>query len=118
MAGVWLAGAGSAQGAPIPTRIADRLRGREFSSFDAFRKAFWIEVSNDPTLSSHFGSTGVLDLQRGYAPAAPKSGYVGKRKALELHHVARIVDGGAVYDVDNIRVNTPRNHIDIHREGR
>ncbi|WP_323561609.1 hypothetical protein [Pseudomonas sp. Dout3] len=41
---------------------------------------------------------------------------IGKRISFELHHVERIADGGAVYHVDNLRANTPKNHIDIHRE--
>ncbi|WP_375539189.1 hypothetical protein [Pseudomonas frederiksbergensis] len=27
----------------------------------------------------------------------------------------KVSEGGGVYDVDNLRVNTPRNHIDLHR---
>ena len=114
--GIWLAGASVGLGAPIPTQIADRLRGREFSSFDAFRKAFWIEVGNDPELSSQFNQDNLERMQAAYAPAARDRDTVGKRSTIELHHVERITDGGAVYDVDNLRANTPRNHIDIHRK--
>lgn len=38
--GIWLAGASVGLGVPVPTRIADKLRDRGFSSFDMFRKAF------------------------------------------------------------------------------
>ena len=92
---------------PIPTQIADRLRGREFSSFDAFRKAFWIEVGNDPELSSQFNQDNLERMQAGYAPAARDRDTVGKRSTIELHHVERITDGGAVYDVDNLRATPP-----------
>lgn len=34
-------------GAPIPAHIADKLRGREFKTFDEFREALWLEVSQD-----------------------------------------------------------------------
>ncbi|HFT3511815.1 TPA: HNH endonuclease, partial [Klebsiella pneumoniae] len=37
------------------------------------------------------------------------------RKRYELHHLKRIKDDGAVYDVDNIRVMTPKRHIDIQK---
>ncbi|WP_248917241.1 S-type pyocin domain-containing protein [Pseudomonas entomophila] len=116
--GVWLAGAGDGEGVPIPTRIADKLRGREFSSFDAFRKAFWIEVGKDPVLSSQFNSLNRADLRKGFSPVAASAGHAGKRISFELHHVERIADGGAVYDVDNIRVSTPKNHIDNHRSAK
>jgi hypothetical protein len=36
----WLNNAGQDLGAPIPSQIADKLRGREFANFDAFRRAF------------------------------------------------------------------------------
>ncbi|WP_313027779.1 S-type pyocin domain-containing protein [Pseudomonas lopnurensis] len=114
--GVWLDHARSGLGAPIPTKIADKLRGREFSSFDAFRKAFWIEVGNDPELSRQFNQDNLERIQSGYAPATRDKDAVGKRGTFELHHVERIADGGAVYNVDNLRANTPRNHIDIHRK--
>ena len=113
--GIWLAGAGTGIGAPIPTRIADRLRGREFSSFDAFRKAFWNEVRDDPELFSQFNKDAQNRLMSGNAPAVRDREAVGTRGVFEMHHVERIADGGAVYDVDNLRVNTPKNHISQHR---
>ncbi|WP_341350711.1 hypothetical protein [Vibrio gazogenes] len=42
---------------------------------------------------------------------------MGGRVKFELHHVEEIQHGGKVYDVDNIRVTTPKNHIDIHKKG-
>ncbi|MGH8439753.1 MAG: S-type pyocin domain-containing protein [Pseudomonas sp.] len=113
--GIWLAGAGVGLGSPVPTRIADQLRGREFSSFDAFRKAFWKAVAADPELSRQFKPRNLSDMAKGFAPAAPKSEHVGKRISFELHHVELIKDGGAVYDVDNLRAVTSKHHIDIHR---
>lgn len=115
VAGIWLAGAGVGDGAPIPTRIADKLRGREFSSFDAFREAFWKEVANDPELSAQFAPQNITRMGNGLSPATPRRDCVGERRVFELHHVKRIADGGAVYDVDNLRVNTPGNHINLHR---
>lgn len=114
--GVWLAGAGVGLGSPIPTRIADQLRGREFASFDTFRKAFWKAVAADPELSRQFNGDNLNRMQSGYAPTARDKDTIGKRSTFELHHVERIADGGAVYDVDNLRANTPRNHIANHRK--
>lgn len=113
--GIWLAGAGAGLGAPIPTRIADQLRGKNFSSFDAFRKALWIAVANDAELSQQFSSRNLSGMAKGLAPAAPKNEHAGKRISFELHHVELIKDGGVVYDADNLRAVTPRRHIDIHR---
>lgn len=112
--GIWLAGASEGLGAPIPTRIADRLRGREFSRFDDFREAFWIEVSRDAELASQFSAANRRLMRSGSSPFVVQTEAVGGRKVHELHHIERIVEGGAVYDVDNLRVATPRNHIRIH----
>lgn len=114
--GIWLAGAGVGQGAPIPTQIANELRGREFSSFDAFRNAFWKAVAANPGLCQQLNEDNLERVQSGNAPIVRDRDSVGKRSSFELHHVERIADGGAVYDVDNLRVNTPRNHIDNHRK--
>lgn len=114
--GVWLAGAGTGIGVPIPTRIADRLRGREFSSFDKFREAFWEGVANDSELVEQFKPQNIALMQNGGAPHARYNDAAGKRKTFELHHVEWVSKGGSVYDVDNLRVTTPKNHLDLHRE--
>ena len=116
VSGIWLAGAGVGLGAPIPTRIADQLRGKSFSSFNTFRKAFWKAVAADPELFSQLSEDDQARLLTGNAPSVRFRDSVGKRVTFEMHHVERIVDGGSVYDVDNLRVNTPRNHIDLHRK--
>jgi hypothetical protein len=114
--GIWLAGAGTGLGAPIPTRIADVLRGREFKSFDTFRGAFWKAVSNDPELFSQLSEDDQERVLTGNAPTVRFRDSVGKRVTYEIHHAKLIKDGGAVYDADNLRVNTPRNHIDLHKK--
>jgi hypothetical protein len=114
--GTWLAGANIGSGAPIPTRIADKLRGREFASFDSFRKAFWKAVAEDSELGREFNSSNLASLVKGMAPIVPRGWKAGKRKSFELHHVEMIKSGGAVYDIDNLKIVTPKRHIDIHRE--
>lgn len=116
VSGIWLSGANTGLGAPIPTRIADALRGREFKNFNTFRSAFWTAVRNDPELFSQFNEDAQDRLMSGNAPAVRDREAVGTRGVFEIHHVERITDGGAVYDVDNLRVNTPKNHINQHRK--
>ncbi|CRY83679.1 colicin-like bacteriocin tRNase domain-containing protein [Yersinia intermedia] len=116
VAGVWLAEAGKGLGAPIPVQIADKLRGRKFSSFGEFRRALWLEISKDPTLSEQFKSGNLGNIKNGKAPSPRESEQVGGRVKHELHHVKPISKGGAVYDIDNIRVLTPKRHIKIHKE--
>lgn len=39
---------------------------------------------------------------------------VGGREKYEIHHVTGVGQDGAVYDVDNMRITTPKLHINIH----
>ncbi|WP_072059717.1 MULTISPECIES: colicin-like bacteriocin tRNase domain-containing protein [Xenorhabdus] len=111
----WLHDAGKGSGVPIPDRIADKLRGKKFNNFDDFRKQFWEEVSKDPELAKQFSKSNQKLIEKGYAPYPIPEEQVGGRETFELHHVKPISEGGGVYDIDNIRVTTPKRHIDIHR---
>ncbi|ENL4830272.1 colicin [Salmonella enterica subsp. enterica serovar Teko] len=111
----WLDDASKEAGAPVPDRIADKLRDKEFKNFDDFRKKFWEEVSKDPELSKQFIKGNRDRMQVGKAPKSRKSDAAGKRTSFELHHDKPISQDGGVYDMDNIRVTTPKHHIDIHR---
>ncbi|MFC0228388.1 HNH endonuclease signature motif containing protein [Serratia aquatilis] len=110
----WLNNAGKELGAPIPSQIADKLRGREFVNFDAFRKAFWTEVAKDATLVKQFIPANKKRMEDELAPRARFVDTVGGRRSFEIHHVKPISEGGAVYDIDNLRVLTPKRHIEIH----
>lgn len=109
-------GEGQGQGSAIPVQIADQLRGQHFSSFKGFRNAFWRLIAKDPVLSRQFERFDLTFMERGLSPLAPKSEAVGSRRKYEIHHKQRIVDGGAVYDVDNLVVLSPAKHILIHKE--
>jgi len=114
VSGNWLGAASTPQGAPIPTQIADRLRGRKFANFRAFRRAFWKAMSNDPALFEQFSKLNKIDLRDGLPPGALPSEQVGMRKKLEIHHINPINEGGAVYDIGNLTVLTPKQHIGLH----
>ena len=112
----WLSGsAGTGDGAPIPSKVADKLRGRKFGNFDAFRRAFWKEVAADPELSKQFDPNSLDTMNKGRAPFARKSERIGKRVKVELHHKREISKGGDVYNVDNLNAVTPKRHIEIHK---
>ena len=113
--GIWLAGAGEGEGVPIPVRIADKFRGRKYSSFDTFRKGFWRAVARDAALNGQFDTDNMQRIKRGGAPVTPFSDSVGGRKTFELHHVEWISKGGEVYNIDNLRAVTPIHHIDHHK---
>ncbi|MFJ4347838.1 S-type pyocin domain-containing protein [Pseudomonas sp. NPDC089401] len=112
--GVWLAEDTRQTGAPIPAPIADILKGREFRDFDAFRGEFWKIVANTPHLSSQFNITNNKLMSKGYAPKARDTDHYKGNATFILHHVIPISEGGAVYDLDNIRIVTPEAHNRIH----
>lgn len=112
--GTWLADAGKDLGATIPSQIADKLRGKEFNSFDKFREAFWNEVAKDPTLVKQFSPSNKKRMEGKLAPRARFVDTVGGRRSFEIHHDKPISEGGAVYHIDNLRVLTPKRHIEIH----
>ncbi|MDT9675008.1 S-type Pyocin [Pseudomonas sp. JV414] len=114
----WLGAASTLQGAPIPEQIADRLRGREFSSFKAFRRAFWKAVAADSELSSQLSRLSKIETEKGLAARADQADHVGKKRKFDLHHVIPISEGGAVYEIDNLRVLTPKQHIKTHSKNR
>ncbi|HCM6938493.1 TPA: S-type pyocin domain-containing protein [Klebsiella aerogenes] len=113
----WLDKAGQELGSPIPSQIADKLRGREFANFDAFRRALWYEVGKDTTLTSQLNNSNRKAISKGFSPFPPEAEQVGGRVRYELHHKTPIKDGGAVYDIDNIGILTPKRHINIHKTG-
>lgn len=95
----------------VPKQVADKLAGKKFSSFNHFRKSFWTEVGNDPALSKQFNPGNRALMKRGNAPFAIPVQQVGGRATYELDHNIEIQHGGSVYDMDNIIIRTPENHI-------
>jgi RHS repeat-associated protein len=112
MGGTWLRGSAGNAGA-FPGQIADRLRGRQFDSFNDFRTAFWTEVGNDSSLSSGFSVANVTRMQGGNSPFVATSQQYGGGRNYVLHHVQPIQHGGGVYDMDNLVVVTPLYHSQI-----
>jgi len=74
-----------------------------------------VSCADDPELANQFTEQNINRMREGNAPKARQRDIVGKRASFELHHVEWVSKGGEVYDVDNLRVNTPKNHIDNHR---
>lgn len=114
--GNWLRHPPSRIGAPVPARIADQLRGRKFNNFSRFREAFWRLVAADEVLGKQFISSEISRMKQGYAPVVPEEQRSGARQVFEIHHIEFISNGGAVYDVDNLVIMTPKNHINLHAE--
>ncbi|MDR9890971.1 S-type pyocin domain-containing protein, partial [Pseudenterobacter timonensis] len=111
----WLEAASSGLGAPVPAQVADKLRGKSFRNFDHFREEFWLAVAECPELMKDFKPSNQTLIRMGLAPYPIPSEQVGGRTTFELHHLEEIQHGGEVFNVDNIKVTTPRLHIGIHK---
>lgn len=113
--GYWLGeAANSGQGQYIPTKIADALRGREFKRFSDLQTAIWKEVANNPELLEQFHKKNKVQIQKGNAPYCRLDYQKGGRERYEIHHFDQIQYDGEVYNIDNLRINTVKNHIRIH----
>lgn len=110
----WLGSKPYEEGSPIPSQIAAVLAGRKFPTFKKFREAFWIAIANDSVLSAQFTKRNVQLLEEGLAPFSQGKEHVGKNGKYQTHHIDEVANGGAVYDIDNLRLVTPREHIRIH----
>lgn len=111
----WSAGASNGTGVPIPKQIADQIIGQTFSNWRDYRETFWKAVGNDDFLSSQFRPGNINRLKKGLAPYVPSSEYAGARWVYELHHSLPISKGGEIYNAENIRITTPRLHVEIHK---
>ncbi|ART78173.1 hypothetical protein B4U37_19945 [Sutcliffiella horikoshii] len=96
----------------VPKEVADRLKGKSFKNFDAFRSEFWKTVSTS-SYAGEFSSANIKRMEKGFAPIASKSQHYGKQKSYVLHHLTPINHGGGVYDIDNLLIVSPRLHQDI-----
>ena len=110
--GKWLKGSHGNAGF-FPKSIADKMRGKNYKNFDEFREEFWKNVANDPNLSKQFKPQNISLMKKGKAPIASDTQWIGKVKNYQLHHKTPINQGGAVYDVDNLFIVTPRYHKEI-----
>lgn len=111
----WLDARTRAEGAPIPSQVADQLRGVRFSNFGRQREAIWKAVANDSEISQQFSQRNLQLMKAGNAPHPKLEDQVGQRTKFEIHHKEEIANGGSVYDVDNLVIMTPKQHIEHHR---
>ncbi|WP_338801228.1 S-type pyocin domain-containing protein [Pseudomonas sp. RSB 5.4] len=113
--GRWLEAAAQGEGAAIPSEIAEKLRGRQFKSFRAFRERLWKAVFHEERLAGLFNAASLSEMKKGKAPVVRESDSVGARVKYELHHKLGLAEGGDLYNSDNISIVTPKAHIEIHK---
>ncbi|MEM9989943.1 MAG: hypothetical protein AAF723_10535, partial [Pseudomonadota bacterium] len=76
-----------------------------------FRTEFWKEVSRHPKLMQGFDPGSASLVKRGFAPYTTNRQKLGARKRYEIDHVHELQDGGNVYDMNNLVIRTPLNHV-------
>jgi hypothetical protein len=100
----------------IPLEVAQKMVGKKYASFNAFRKDFWINMA-DSSYAKEFNEASLTNMKKGLAPQVDASQRLGARTGFELHHRSPIHSGGAVYDLSNILIVTPRYHQEILNKG-
>ncbi|TAF77857.1 MAG: HNH endonuclease, partial [Bacteroidetes bacterium] len=110
--GTWLRGTERNAGL-FPKSVADKLKEKTFTNFDDFRNQFWKAVADEPSLASQFDANSIQRMQVGLAPFTDVSQQIGGIKNYVLHHKTPINQGGAVYDMDNLYIVTPKYHKEI-----
>ena len=100
----------------VPLDVAKMMEGKSFNSFDLFRNEFWKSMSKSK-YAAEFGEANITRMESGLAPFAVKSQHIGLQKNYHLHHKSPISHGGAVYDLSNIQIVTPRFHKEVLEKG-
>lgn len=101
---------------PIPSSVAEKLEGRRFGSFDAYRRAFWKAVVEEPEMMAQFDRRSQEAIKKGFTPSTPRAVRVGKRDRWELDHINPLWNDGELYSADNLQVMPPKSHIEKTRE--
>jgi hypothetical protein len=96
----------------FPGQIAREMSGMTFRNWRHFRETFWRLVANDPNLSRQFSRANVARMLNGRAPFVVSAERVGGRAnaVYQLNHITPIEHGGAVFDIRNIEIVSPRTH--------
>lgn len=106
----WLRGTDGNAGR-VPAQIAEKLNGRSFRNFREFRSEFWKAAASDPVLSAQFSPSNRTLMSQGLAPFVVPNQRLGKNRRYELDHNQPVAKGGNIYDLNNIIVRTPLNHL-------
>ncbi|WP_420233158.1 hypothetical protein ACN079_01085 [Pseudomonas sp. ABY48] len=78
----WWCTASQPQGAAIPEQVGHQMRAQTIKSFSALDQALWRTLAEHPTLWDNTDELNQKRIERGFAPYAPKSTWVGERRDL------------------------------------
>jgi hypothetical protein len=103
--------------AAIPAQVAEALVGREFKSFKEMRGAIWETIAAHEELNGAFSGSNLSNMEGGFSPFAPTAYHINGSDAgmrFNLHHIQAIENGGAVYDLSNLQIVSPKVHLGLH----
>lgn len=103
----WWSTASQPQGAAIPEQVGHQMRAQEIKSFNAFDQALWRTLAEHPALWANTDGINQKRIERGFAPYAPKSTWVGERREFELRYQERAELGENPFNLDRISITTP-----------
>lgn len=103
----WWNTASQPQGAAIPEQVGHQMRAQAIKSFSAFDQALWRTLAEHPALWGNTDDINKKRIERGFAPYAPKSTWVGERREFELRYQNRAELGENPFNLDRISITTP-----------
>ncbi|NUT82003.1 S-type pyocin domain-containing protein [Pseudomonas brassicacearum] len=103
----WWSKASQPQGAAIPEQVGHQMRAQTIKSFSALDQALWRTLAEHPTLWDNTDELNQKRIERGFAPYAPKSTWVGERREFELRYLNRAELGENPFNFDRISITTP-----------
>lgn len=71
----------------------------------------------NPRYVKDFGVGDLIKMEKGLAPAADPAQWLGGRPSYEIHHMTPLHDGGAVYDMSDLLITTPKYHKEVLESG-
>lgn len=113
--GPWLTTQDALQnGALIPDQVAQKLKGKQFSSFKALREAIWMTVAATPELARQFNESNIELMKGGYPPRLLTSEIDGSFEKWHIHHEPPISEGRPVFDLSTLRILFQNSHVRRH----
>lgn len=92
----------------IPSQLADQLRGRQFTSADAFKNDFWKATAREKSLSRSLYDLNANRMKKGYAPFAKKSDWAGESRKFDLRYLEQYAAARDTYDFDAMGIAGPK----------
>lgn len=75
---------------------------------------FCMTISTAEHFTYPFSDPNLARMKKGYPPRAPYSETVKNRRSYEMRHSVPTCEGGALSEMDNLRILTPKQCISLY----